>query len=330
MKGMIAVLALGLMANATAREYVKAPEAKPKILPPTPAWIEKITTLAPAKPTVTPKKKRRIMLFSVTTGYNHLVIPHTARIIRIIGEKTGAYEVTETRDIEMFMPENLNAFDAVVLNNTCSLGPERNFFQDVLNNRSKQDKTLGLKYRNLTDAQRQARAAELEQSLLNFVRAGKGLIVMHGGITFLNNSPEFSEMVGGSFDYHPKRQPLTLELVDPDHPLVAGFNGKGFIHTDEAYFFKNAYSQKNFRPLLKLVTDKLDPKTLKNPGVKDDVRYVAWIKRYGQGRVFFCSPSHQPESFETRELLRFILDGIQYALGDLKCDDSPINNQVKK
>ncbi|MCX6872996.1 MAG: hypothetical protein NTW21_04195 [Verrucomicrobia bacterium] len=30
------------------------------------------------------------------------------------------------------------------------------------------------------------------------------------------------------------------------------------------------------------------------------------------------------QSYETECMLRFYLDGIQYALGDLHCDDSPL------
>ena len=131
-------------------------------------------------------------------------------------------------------------------------------------------------------------------------------------------------MVGGSFDFHPRNQVVTLDLVDPSHPLLAGFDGKGFIHNDEPYLFKNAYSKKNFRPLLQMDTAKLDEATLKDKRVTSDVRYVAWIKKYGKGRVFYCGPSHQPESYESAEMLRFMLNGIQYALGDLPCDDSPI------
>jgi type 1 glutamine amidotransferase len=51
-------------------------------------------------------------------------------------------------------------------------------------------------------------------------------------------------------------------------------------------------------------------------------RYVAWIRSYGKGRVFYCSPSHFPESYESPTMLQFVLDGVQYAAGDLKCDDS--------
>jgi len=52
------------------------------------------------------------------------------------------------------------------------------------------------------------------------------------------------------------------------------------------------------------------------------VGYVAWIKSYRKGRVFYCSPSHFPESYTSLTLLRFLPDGTQYASGDLKCDYS--------
>ena len=57
--------------------------------------------------------------------------------------------------------------------------------------------------------------------------------------------------------------------------------------------------------------------------MKGGPRYVSWIKTHGKGRVFYVSPSHQPESYESSRMLQYYLDGIQYALGDLKCDDSP-------
>ena len=115
-------------------------------------------------------------------------------------------------------------------------------------------------------------------------------------------------------------QEVTLRTVDADHPLVAAFRGKGpFIHRDEPYCFNGPYEKLNFHPLLSL-----DAKGIKDPKgqVGKMVRYVAWIKPYGKGRVFYCSPSHFPESYERSTLLRFLLDGVQYASGDLKCDDS--------
>lgn len=132
----------------------------------------------------------------------------------------------------------------------------------------------------------------------------------------------FSKLVGGSFDYHPPQQEITLELAEPGHPLTKAFKGKSFTHVDEPYLFNKAYEQKNFRPLLYMDTSKL---TGKKKPIEEKKKYVAWIKPHGSGRVFYVSPSHNAHSFERPELLKFYLDGAQYVLGDLKCDDSPIN-----
>ena len=158
--------------------------------------------------------------------------------------------------------------------------------------------------------------------MLDFVAGGKGLVAIHGAPTMLNNSAKFTEMIGGAFHYHPPNQEVTLRTVDADHPLVAAFRGKEpFIHRDEPYCFNGPYEKLNFHPLLSL-----DVKGIKDPKgqVGKMVRYVAWIKPYGKGRVFYCSPSHFPESYETSTLLQFLLDGVQYASGDLKCDDSKL------
>lgn len=307
---LIYLFAFGWIFNLAAQEYTTAPVAANKIVPPTPEWVATITELAPSKPTIQPIAPRKILLFSLTTGYQHKVIPHTAKVVQLLGEKSGAYTIIESTDIEQLTTKNLATFDAVVLNNTCPRGPDRNLFADALP--------------QLPENERNEKAAALEKSLIDFVQSGKGLVVLHGAITFQNNSPEVSKMIGGSFDFHPSKQWVTIDLVDPTHPLVAGFKGKGFIHIDEPYLFKNAYKQKNFRPLLVMDMTKLNKRTQQNPKIKDDTYYIAWVKKYGKGRVFFCSPSHQPESYETPVLLQFILDGIQYALGDLPCDDSPI------
>jgi type 1 glutamine amidotransferase len=156
--------------------------------------------------------------------------------------------------------------------------------------------------------------------MLDFVAGGRGLVVVHGAPTLLNNSARFTGMVGGAFDYHPPNQEVTIRPVDESHPLVAAFKGKGpFIHRDEPYCFNGAYENMDFRPLLSM-----DVEGLKDPRnrVGELKRYVAWIRPHGKGRVFYCSPSHFPESYESSTMFQFILDGVQYAAGDLKCDDS--------
>ncbi|MCP4376969.1 MAG: ThuA domain-containing protein [bacterium] len=278
--------------------------AKAPVTKLTDAWKSKIRKLAPSKATAKPAKERKVLLFSLATGFKHWVIPHTVAMVEILGEKTGAFEVVVSNDVQMFTPDKLKQFDGIILNNTCSKRPTRNSFLDALGKDKKTE------------------AAALEKSLLDFVKRGGGLTAIHGGIVFLNNSAEFSELMGGSFDFHPPQQKVTLNLVEPDHPLLKAFGGKKFVHVDEPYLFKNAYKKKNFRPLLQMDTSLLKCGKAQKKVVAE-VRYTAWIKRYGKGRVFYCSPSHNAQSFERPELLQFLLDGIQYTLGDLKCDDTP-------
>ena len=146
-------------------------------------------------------------------------------------------------------------------------------------------------------------------------------MILHGAITMQNKSEQFGIMAGGSFDYHPKQQLIEVKLVDGSHPLVRAFDGEGFSHIDEPYFFKGAYADLDFRPLLYMETDKL---VGKNADKKDPVSYIAWIKSYGEGRVFYSSPSHNAQSFENPKVLQFLSDGLQYVTGDLKCKDASI------
>ncbi|MBT3193409.1 MAG: ThuA domain-containing protein [Verrucomicrobia bacterium] len=274
----------------------------------TPEWTAKITSLAPTTPTATVKRPRRALLFSRMTGYKHWVTPHTAEMVKVLGDKSGAFDVVQTDNVDMFTPVNIKQFDIIILNNNCSDRKKRDLFWDA--------------------TQDEAKAAMLEKSLIDHIAAGAGLVNIHGAITMQNNSKAFSRMVGGSFDFHPKQQEVTCHLVDPNHPIVKPFEGQPLVHVDEPYLFKNAYKDKNFLPLLEMDTATLDCGK-KTKAVRSDKRYVAWIKRHEKGRVFYCSPSHNAQSFENPALLQFILNGIQYAAGDLECEDGPLKETTE-
>ena len=48
-----------------------------------------------------------------------------------------------------------------------------------------------------------------------------------------------------------------------------------------------------------------------------------WIKRCGDGRVFYCSLGHRKEIYWNKAVLAHYLAGIQWALGDLPADETP-------
>ena len=274
------------------------------------AWISKIEALAPSQTTVKNVSKKKILVFSKAPGFYHWTIPNNVEMLKILAKKTNAFEVHIGYDISNFEKKNLKRYDAVILNNSNPSGPKRDLFSDLLQQNT-----------SLTDQQIAQKASEYERNLINYITKGGGLMILHGAITVQNNSMEFSKITGGSFDYHPKQQRMHLKEVDKSHPMVQAFKGKGFTHVDEPYFFKNAYFDYNFRPLLYIEANKLEG--LRKELTSDTV-YVSWIKRHGKGRVFYSSPSHNAQSLDNPELLQFFLDGMQYVVGDLKCDDSPI------
>jgi uncharacterized protein len=275
------------------------------------AWKAKIVELTPAQTQVPVSKKKKVLLFSLFTGFDHWTIPHVDFVIQTLGEKTGAYEVVKSVDISMFEKKTLKKFDAIVLNNNCSVSDRRDLFYDV----------LGVN-KTMSEEDKVKKAGQLESNLLKYIKKGGGLAVIHGGIVMQNNSMEVSEMTGGSFDYHPPQQHIELLIVDKAHPMTMPFGGESFSHVDEPYFFKNAYSKKNFKPLLYMEVSKIQKMKHEHP---DDISYVSWIKPYGKGKVFYCSPSHNAQSYENTRMLGFYLNGMQYVLGDLKCEDTPIN-----
>ncbi|HET8737003.1 MAG TPA: ThuA domain-containing protein [Pricia sp.] len=279
-------------------------------------WLAKIESLAPAEPSVKNVEKKKVLVFSKATGFHHWCIPHNNAMLKILAEKSKAFEIHIGYDIEKFEKNNLKKYDAVVLNNSNPKGPERNLFADLLKENT-----------SFTDEEIQTKAADYEKNLIDYVANGGGLMLLHGAIVVQNNSPEFSKMTGGSFDYHPKQQKMHVKEVDSDHRLVQAFKGNGLTHVDEPYFFKNSYFEYNFRPLLYIEVDQLEG--VKHQ-VENNVNYVSWIKKHGKGRVFYSSPSHNAQSLENPELLQFFLDGMQYVVGDLKCDDSPIKIGAKK
>jgi hypothetical protein len=140
--------------------------------------------------------------------------------------------------------------------------------------------------------------------------------------------PEFNRMIGGYFKFHWNYPtPITVKIDDPKNPITAAFKGRSFNTIDEVYTYNQAsFSRKNVRVLTSidysLMTD--CDKGLEASKRTDGDYALSWIRREGNGRVFYQALGHHESIYYNNPaMLEHILAGMQYALGDLKADDSP-------
>ena len=253
-----------------------------------PVVLEKVAAALPDQAPAKPEKPRKMLVFTLTKGFRHSSIPLAAKTLEMMGKKTGAFETVTSDDLEMLRPEKLAAFDA--------------FCSDQCTGSLTEDETI-------------------KKGLIDFVAAGKGWVGVHAATDCAGwKFPEYHEMIGGVFAGHPFRR-ISVKLDDPQSPINAAFDGKGFEISDEIYTFKGPYSRDKLRILLSIDWDNAGIRSGMN---RDDNDYaLSWIREYGKGRVFYCAFGHDDQIWWNPAVLKHYLAGIQYALGDLKADATP-------
>ncbi len=281
----------GLLAIIIA-SHVSAEPKKKKGVHPTAEEIQFIEQALPEKAPASPVAKRTVLLFKRCRGYRHSSIPVGVKAFEMMGEQTGAFTTEVSDDMAIFSAEKLSRFDAILFISTTKLDP--------------------------TPEQRKA--------LLDFARSGKGIIGIHAATDNFYEWEDGAAMMGGLFCGHPWGAGCTVQvkLDEPDHPINACFNGESFKIKDEIYQFKDPYSREKQRVLTSLdLSDTLTAKRAKGPKIvrTDNDFGITWIKREGQGRVFYCSLGHNNEIFWNPAVLQHYLAGIQYALGDYDVPD---------
>ena len=276
-----------------------------------PGDISAMMAALPDKPFATPQSPRRVLILARATGWVHTSIPLAAKMVEYLGDKTGAWMTTITYDAAAITPENLKQYDAIFLDSTTGA------FLDDPNDKG------------ATDLRRQA--------LLDFVKGGKGLAGIHAATDSYHTSgpapdgtwSEFNQTIGGFFKFHWSYPTLiAVKVDDPDSPLTAMFPRRGFEIVDETYTFaQDSFSRKRVHVLTSVNYAKMSAEDkAKEPAAtrRTDGDYaLSYIQRVGNGRVFYEGHGHDEKVYFQRPFVAHMLAGIQYALGDLKADDSP-------
>jgi type 1 glutamine amidotransferase len=281
-----------------------------------PGDVEAMMAALPDKAPARPAHPRKILVLAATSGWVHSSIPIAAKTMEELGKKTGAWTATVSYDRAVITAENLKQYDAVFLDSTTGTYlDEPNAATDPA-------------ARTVTDARRKA--------LLDFIRGGKGIAGIHAASDSYHSAdpgggaplwPEYNKMIGGYFKHHWNYPTtITVKIDDPKSPINAPFKGQPFEIADEVYTYnQDSFSRENVHVLTSIDYSKMSPEVrAKEQFPRTDHDFaLSWIRREGKGRLFYAALGHHESIYAKRPMLEHILAGVQYALGDLKADDSP-------
>ena len=254
--------------------------------------------------------KHRLLFYNRSAGFEHSVVQvkddkpcYAETILRPICEKHG-WELVSTKDGDVFTPENIAKFDAFLFYTTGDLTGEAT---------------------NKTDHSKPM-TKEGKQAFLDAIKNGKGFVgfhcasdTFHEGQQYETQSADqrdpYINMLGGEFIIHGQQQEATMKVVDPKFPGTDKL-GSGFTKNEEWYSLKNFAD--DLHVILVNETQGMHGKPYERPAYP-----ATWIRKYGDGRVFYTSMGHREDVWTSPEFQDLIIGGITWAVGDAKADTTP-------
>jgi uncharacterized protein len=215
--------------------------------------------------------------------YVHDNIAASAAAIKKLGAENH-FAVDVSDDPAVFTPGNLKRYKALIFDNTNN---------EVLD----------------TDEQKAALQA--------YIRAGGGFVGLHSACGSMRQWPWFWSMLGAKFKRHPRLQPFTVKVKDPNDPSTAHLPAT-FEWTDEFYFVDNMANDLHVL-LAGDLTTLQDPARSQYPGkLFGDEFPLAWRHQFDGGREWYLALGHKPEHYSDLRLTKLILGGILWAMGETK------------
>jgi type 1 glutamine amidotransferase len=230
----------------------------------------------------------------IVTGQNGHNWKGTTPILRKILEDTQKFDVRVTEEFRGAGPEALATYDLVVLNYFERGRPE-------------------LRWGDRAD-----------NALLEFVRAGKGLVVYHFSMAAFDGWTEYEKMSAGNWrpnnGHHSALHSFVVDIKDQEHPITKGLKLSFPQANDELYgnlrwqpagsyhVLATAYDDHELYKASR--TDARAPQTLEGPGANEP---MLWTVDYGKGRVFTTALGHDVEQVQTPAFVTTFARGAEWA-----------------
>lgn len=237
-------------------------------------------------------EKSRVLMLTQSQGFTHSSVKRPADKLAVaelamiqLGESSGLFTVDCTQDAAAdFTQENLAKYDIVMFYTTGTLPIAE---------------------------------ADLEWFLNVWLKQkGHGFIGFHSATDTYHDYQPFWDMIGGTFNGHPWNagNTVTITVHEPEHPTMEPF-GKEFQIRDEIYQYKNWQPEK-VRVLMSLNMARTEPsKPYHVP--------VAWVKSWGEGRVYVNNLGHNETSWTDARYLKSIENGIRWIRGEVAGESTP-------
>ncbi len=150
---------------------------------------------------------------------------------------------------------------------------------------------------------------EAERGLLAAIRSGVGVGGWHGGMCdAFRNNVDYQFMTGGQWVAHPGGViDFRVNVNKKDDPITRGI-GDFSIKSEQYYMHVDPSNEV-------LATTTFSGEHGGIDWIKDVTMPVVWKRRYGLGRVFYCSLGHVLADFEVPEAREIVRRGLLWAGG---------------
>ena len=221
-------------------------------------------------------------------GYVHDNIQSSVKSIQKLGQEKG-FTVVTSDDAAVFTEENLKQFTFLLFSNTNN---------DVFD----------------TPEQRLA--------FRRYIESGGGFVGLHSVLGTERNWTWFKMMLGGSFAWHPKFQPLTVKVIDPTHASIEGLP-LNWNKSDECYFMKEMYPgiKVVLAHDLKSLRKDEEEKIKTSSGSFANYYPASWYQHYDGGIVWITTLGHDKKDYEDSTYLQHIFQGMQFVASQVKKQD---------
>jgi len=139
-----------------------------------------------------------------------------------------------------------------------------------------------------------------EQGLVNYVRAGKGVLAIHCANAEMDNFKDYSEMVGTAFIKHGPVADFTVE-TDDDSGAILPRLSSSLTATDEFYLCE----RRSEAPL----------RQFQSAMWQFERHNMGYVRDYGQGRVMYTALGHDERTFRHPDFQDLVYKGLRYVCG---------------